>query len=122
MIQCMLHDDCWRHPEIGRACAEQTYDPRLLDAMWAGDLDTLDRLAGCDCCCDEHTHGRGCPAYAWGGCRGQGTDDPWDSEEEWYLFFSLTRGFTREEFFGPWSQCDRCGHPHEDCDCHTHAE
>lgn len=46
------------------------------------------------------THGSGCPAYAWGGCRGQGSDDPWNDEEEWFAFYERTRGFTREQFFG----------------------
>lgn len=27
----------------------------------------------CICCCDEHTFGRGCPAYHFGICRGQNT-------------------------------------------------
>jgi hypothetical protein len=96
VIHCQLHEDCRRHPEIGRACAERTYDPRLLRAVWEGDLDKLNELAGCRCCCHEHNDGRGCPAYAWGGCRGQGhADDP----EEWCDFYIRTRGFTREQFF-----------------------
>ena len=42
-------------------------------AMWAGDVDELNRIAGCICCCAEHTFTTGCPAYQWGGCRGQGS-------------------------------------------------
>ena len=34
-------------------------------------MEKLEELAGCICCCHEHTHGGECPAYAWGGCRGQ---------------------------------------------------
>ena len=53
-------------------------------------MEKLEELAGCICCCHEHTHGGGCPAYAWGGCRGQGSDDPWNDEEEWFAFYERT--------------------------------
>lgn len=42
----------------------------LAVAMWAGNVNALTWLAGCGCCCEEHTHD-GCPARAWHGCRGQ---------------------------------------------------
>ncbi len=56
-------------------------DKRLRDAMWAGDTDRCHELAHCICCCDEHTF-EGCPARAWGGCRGQGSMTRAD-EESW---------------------------------------
>ena len=49
-----------------------TQRTELEDAIWAGDVDTLQRLAPCGCCCSEHTFEQ-CPARAWGGCRGQGS-------------------------------------------------
>jgi len=42
---------------------------KIADAMWAKDLDALEELAPCKCCCNEHTF-RDCPARAWHGCRG----------------------------------------------------
>ncbi len=39
------------------------------DAMWAQDLEKLNELAHCDCCCDEH-YSYKCPALIWNGCRG----------------------------------------------------
>lgn len=44
----------------------------IQDAMWDGDINRLDELAGCGCCCDEHFF-EGCPANFWGGCRGSGS-------------------------------------------------
>lgn len=74
-------------------------DARLAEALWAGDVDTLQALAGCECCCWEHTYGNGCPAYQWGGCRGQ--DSMGRAEEEsWARFYEETRGMTRAEFYG----------------------
>lgn len=57
-------------------------------AIWAGDVDTLQEIAGCQCCCSEHTFGSGCPAYEWGGCRGQGIEEFKVQEREyarWYV-------------------------------------
>jgi hypothetical protein len=67
------------------------------EAMWAGDVEKLDEIAGCICCCHEHTF-RSCPARQWSGCRGQGTEqyDP----EVWAKWYEQWRGMTREEFFG----------------------
>jgi hypothetical protein len=65
--------------------------------MWAGDTDTLDRLAPCRCCCADHTFAN-CPARAWNGCRGQPTsanDDP----DSWAAFYKRTRGMNEDEFF-----------------------
>lgn len=66
---------------------------RLKKAMWEGDLDTLDKIAGCVCCCDEHTFEH-CPARAWGGCRGQDTLTK-DDIEAWARHY----GMTVEEFY-----------------------
>jgi hypothetical protein len=73
---------------------------QIEDAMWAGDVETLDRLAPCRCCCSEHTYGSGCPAYAWGGCRGQGRDDPSDDYEGWVRHYERFHGWTRARFEG----------------------
>jgi len=74
-------------------------DPRLAEALWAGDVDALQALAGCECCCWEHPYGSGCPAYQWGGCRGQSSMTRAE-EESWVRFYEETRGMTRAEFYG----------------------
>jgi hypothetical protein len=66
-------------------------------AMWAGDVDTLHDIAGCQCCCDEHTFYQ-CPARQWFGCRGQFAED--HDAESWFKFYAASRGWTREQFFG----------------------
>jgi hypothetical protein len=52
----------------------QRHDPALVarveSLMWAGDTETLDAIAGCRCCCREHTSPN-CPARLWNACRGQ---------------------------------------------------
>lgn len=68
-------------------------------AMWAGDIDTLHRIAGCVCCCAEHTHTTGCPAYVWGGCRGQGTLTR-EEVRGWEEHYARHHGLTREQFRG----------------------
>lgn len=70
---------------------------QLEDAIWAGDVDTLNELARCQCCCDEHTFGSGCPAYAWGGCRGQGGMTRAD-EESWQRHYKQEHGI---DIFAP---------------------
>ncbi len=72
--------------------------PRLARALWEGDLDTLQELAACVCCCQEHTFTTGCPAYAWGGCRGQGAETPAD-REGWVQHYARFHSMTRAEFF-----------------------
>jgi hypothetical protein len=64
----------------------------MVDAIWAGDLDTLEERAGCICCCAEHTFEH-CPARLWEGCRGQGALTRADIDE-WARHY----GMTREEF------------------------
>lgn len=50
-------------------------------AIWAGDVDKIEEIAHCVCCCGEHTF-ENCPARQWGGCRGQGSMTRAD-EESW---------------------------------------
>jgi hypothetical protein len=71
---------------------------RMLRAIWEGDIDWLDEHYGCRCCCHEHTLGTGCPAYAWGGCRGQNTMT-WEEEESWARHYEKAHGMSREEFY-----------------------
>jgi hypothetical protein len=71
----------------------------IKDAMWSGDVDTLNELAPCKCCCDEHTYGPGCPAYQWGGCRGQGTMTH-DDYLAWAEHYKKFHGMTEDEFYG----------------------
>ena len=67
---------------------------RLKKAMWEGDVNTLDEIAGCVCCCDEHTFEH-CPARLWEGCRGQGSMTK-DDVAAWAKHY----GMTIEEFYG----------------------
>lgn len=73
--------------------------PDLVTAIWAGDVDTLQDLAPCICCCHEHTFGAGCPAYAWGGCRGQGSMTR-SEQEEWAVNYERFHGMSRDQFYG----------------------
>jgi len=68
-------------------------------AIWAGDVDWLQEHYGCVCCCSEHTFGRSCPAFQWGGCRG-GTTDPRDEYEAWVRHYERFHGMSRETFDG----------------------
>lgn len=72
---------------------------QIEDAMWAGDLDTLQELAPCRCCCDEHTFGD-CEAREWGGCRG-GSGPSWLEIERGYIeHYMIHHGMTMEQFYG----------------------
>lgn len=53
-----------------QAVVDREVERAIKRAMWACDTDTLNRLAGCICCCADHTFGSNCPAHRWGGCRG----------------------------------------------------
>lgn len=66
-------------------------------AMWRGDVDELQQVAGCICCCADHTF-EGCPARAWGGCRGQYTMTRAEVES-WAAHYEKYHGMTREAFF-----------------------
>jgi hypothetical protein len=62
-------------------------------AMWEGNIDKLDKLAGCICCCAEHTF-ESCPARAWHGCRGSDTLTRAEIEK-WRSLY----GMTEAEFY-----------------------
>lgn len=70
----------------------------LQKAIWAGDLDALDRLAGCVCCCAEHTF-EGCPARTWHGCRGQESLTR-DDERAWADHYAKHHGLSAAKFYG----------------------
>jgi hypothetical protein len=61
------------------------------DAMWRGDQDLLHRIARCTCCCDEHTSDS-CPARAWHGCLGSGSDPGISAleVERWAAHYGMT--------------------------------
>jgi hypothetical protein len=69
------------------------------EAMWAGDRDTLDEIAGCTCCCYDHTWGHGCPAYQWGGCRGQGSVEEAEQIKAYAEWYAKLYGMSRDTFF-----------------------
>jgi hypothetical protein len=67
--------------------------PRMARALWEGDVEWLSDHFPCECCCAEHTYGNGCPAFQWGGCRGQERVTNEDIKG-WAKHY----GMTREEF------------------------
>lgn len=69
---------------------------QLKAALWAGDVNELDRLAGCICCCDEHTFEH-CPARVWFGCRGQYTLTRAEVQE-WAAHYEKHHGMSYEQF------------------------
>lgn len=73
---------------------ELTIRNRLEKAIWEGDVSTLDEIAGCICCCDEHTFEH-CPARDWYGCRGKCSLTREDVLD-WAAFY----GMTLDEFYG----------------------
>jgi hypothetical protein len=76
---------------------EQAFARILEDALWSGDVNRLDELAGCRCCCHEHTF-EWCPARVWGGCRGQGSMTRAELES-WVTHYERFHGLTRDQFF-----------------------
>jgi len=68
----------------------ETKDERLLAAMWSGDTDLCHSIAHCICCCADHTF-EYCPARAWGGCRGQGSE-PRTEEASWAKHYRIYHG------------------------------
>jgi hypothetical protein len=88
---CKLQDLVWL---LGERLGRQVHE-----AMWAGDVERLDAIAGCQCCCHEHTYGSGCPAYAWGGCRGQATLT-WQEQKSWEQHYERFHGLSQEQFYG----------------------
>jgi hypothetical protein len=73
-------------------------DEELARAMWEGDLDKLNDLAGCDCCCSDHFFEH-CPARVWGGCRGQESLTREDCAE-WETHYRKHHGLSRDQFYG----------------------
>lgn len=73
----------------------------LIDAMWAGDVDRLEELAPCGCCCHEHTHIY-CGAREWGGCRsGLGPGESLEGDAQaWQEHYAKYHGMTEAEFYG----------------------
>lgn len=72
---------------------------RIGAAIWAGDIETLDKLAPCGCCCSEHTD-LDCPARYWNGCRsglGPG-EQPYDGEA-WAEHYAKLHGMSEAEFY-----------------------
>ena len=67
-------------------------------AMWAGDIERLDEIARCRCCCHEHTF-EWCYARIWGGCRGQHTMTRAE-ERSWVEHYRRFHGMTEDEFWG----------------------
>ena len=65
--------------------------------MWDSDVEQLYGLAGCICCCAEHTF-ESCPARLWDGCRSGGAT-PQTDREEWAEHYRRFHGMSREEFF-----------------------
>lgn len=75
--------------------------PWMVDAMWRGDRDLLEAQAGCECCCEEHTHPL-CRARRWFGCRGQqeAIDAIDCAPEAWAASYLRTRGMSLAQFLG----------------------
>jgi len=82
----------------GREGREGSFVTELEGALWVGDIDRIQELASCGCCCDEHFF-EDCPARVWGGCRGQHSMTRSD-REEWVEHYRLYHGMTRDQFFG----------------------
>lgn len=70
----------------------------LDEAMWDGDMERLDELAHCRCCCHEHTF-EGCEARLWYGCRGQGSMTRSD-EQAWERHYATHHGMSADTFYG----------------------
>lgn len=71
--------------------------------MWAGDVELLDKLARCVCCCHEHTF-TDCPAREWNGCRsglapGETLEESL-GERGWVEHYAKHHGMTEAQFFG----------------------
>lgn len=76
-------------------------DEEFLDALWAGDVDRLQEIAPCRCCCWEHTFTDRDARY-WSGCRsGLAPGESWrDIHQGWARWYAEIRGMTEAEFFG----------------------
>lgn len=69
----------------------------LAEALWSGDMDRVHEIAGCICCCFDHTFDN-CPARPWGGCRGQGQVTKAE-RDEWADHYAEHHEMTRDQFF-----------------------
>lgn len=78
--------------------AMTSLEEEILEAMWAGDIEKLEELAHCVCCCDEHTF-ESCPARLWHGCRGQGSMTTAE-EKSWAAHYRTNHGMTEDQFYG----------------------
>jgi hypothetical protein len=76
---------------------DQIMKSALQEAMWAGDVDRLNELAPCRCCCAEHTFSN-CEAREWGGCRGQGSEA--FDDRAWQQFYEQAHGMSADVFYG----------------------
>lgn len=85
-------------PAIAEAPTGAELRRAIEEAMWDGDLELLDELAHCRCCCHEHTY-EDCPARLWNGCRGSGAMTRADVES-WVQHYAAHHGMTRAAFFG----------------------
>ncbi len=74
----------------------------IKEAMWAGDIATLNKLAPCKCCCNEHTYGLSCPAWTWAGCRGYNENGLTTHQDElvWKAHYEKFHGMTEKQFYG----------------------
>ena len=70
--------------------------PEMFQALWDGNINKLDELAPCRCCCHEHTF-EDCPARQWFGCRGQYTMTRAE-QESWIRHYNSAHGMSREQF------------------------
>jgi hypothetical protein len=82
----------------GARAMDAVMGEELSRALWEGDLDKLNALAGCGCCCDEHFFEH-CAARAWGGCRGQHSLTRADYAA-WEAHYRKHHGLSRDQFYG----------------------
>lgn len=71
---------------------------QIENAMWAGDVSLLHRIAPCRCCCEEHTF-EFCEARQWSGCRGQNTNTRAE-RDAWLRHYQRFHGMTENTFYG----------------------
>ena len=64
-----------------RVAITQELREQIQDAMFRGDVNRLDELAPCGCCCADH-YFLSCPAHLWMGCRGSYAPDRLEREKE----------------------------------------
>lgn len=88
------------HEELLERLGADFTNKKLRDALWAGDVDALDELAPCSCCCYEHTHAY-CPARLWGGCRGGLAlgESEQSIAKSWQEHYAKFHGMSEEEFY-----------------------